>query len=46
MRIDGFYRTIHDMQILVGENTDHTLHVGDLDIPLQTGQNSIRIRRN
>jgi len=46
MRIDGFNRTIYDMQILVGSDTDHILHVGDLDIPLKTGQNAIRIERN
>ena len=46
MRIDGFNRKVYDMQILVGENTDHILHVGDLDIILETGPLVLRIERN
>jgi hypothetical protein len=46
MRIDGFNRTVYDMQILVGQDTDHILHIGDLDIPLKTGQIILKIERN
>jgi hypothetical protein len=46
MRIDGFNRTIYDMQILVGQDTDHMLHIGDLDIPLKAGQIILKIERN
>jgi hypothetical protein len=46
MRIDGFNRTIYDMQVLVGQNTDHTLHIGDLDIRFETGQIILKIKRN
>jgi len=46
IRIDGFNRKIYDLQILVGENTDHILHVGDLDIILETGPLVLRTERN
>jgi hypothetical protein len=46
MRIDGFNRTVYDMQILVGQYTDHKLHIGDLDIPFKIGQITLKIERN
>jgi len=36
MRIDGFDRYINNLQILVGYNTSHTLHLGKKSIPLDT----------
>ena len=45
IRIDGFNREIYDLQILVGVDTGHLLHVGDLDIVLETGPLALRIER-
>ena len=37
IRIDGFNRMIGDLRLLVGEDTAHTLQIGDLVVPLKPG---------
>ena len=36
MRIEGFNRHISNLQILIGYDTYHTLHLGEQSIPLNT----------
>jgi len=36
LRIDGFERAMTDLHLLIGHTAQHTLHIGDLSIPLDT----------
>ena len=45
MRIDGFDRVIDDMRFLIGRDTKHMLHIGDLSVYLEPGQAIFSIKR-